>query len=329
MGNRRKFIRTAGLATLGAMSLPQMLKGRAKQYSGGPGNESSIPLVLSTWQHGLAANQAAWNVLSRHGSALDAVENGVMQTEADPGGQSVGLGGLPDRDGKVTLDACIMDHFGNCGSVCFLEGILHPVSVARLIMEQTPHVMLAGAGAQKFALENGFKITELLTGKSRKEWENWKRKSMYQPVINIENHDTIGMIALDEQGNLAGACTTSGIAFKMHGRVGDSPIIGAGLYVDGEIGAAVATGHGEMVMKTLGSFLVVENMRRGSSPLKACEEAVKRITEKVKDYEKGQVGFLAMDTKGNYGAYSIHKGFNFAIRNQEENELIDSESYLP
>ncbi len=328
MANRRKFIRNTGLATLGAIGISKLSSAKRNDFTGIAGAKSSLPLVLSTWRHGLAANTAAWNVLSMHGNALDAVEKGVMVSEADPEGQSVGLGGLPDRDGHVSLDACIMDDQGNCGSVCFLEGILHPISVARLVMEKTPHVMLAGEGAQQFALENGFEIVDLLTEKSRQDWMKWKVKSKYDPVINVENHDTIGMIAVDEEGRLAGACTTSGMAYKMHGRVGDSPIIGAGLYVDGEIGAAVATGHGEMVMKTLGSFLVVENMRRGASAQEACEDAVLRIAKKVKAYDKGQDGFLALSPDGDYGAYAVHKGFNFALCNKNGNQLIDADSFL-
>ncbi|MDZ7743844.1 MAG: N(4)-(beta-N-acetylglucosaminyl)-L-asparaginase [Bacteroidota bacterium] len=328
MANRRKFIRNTGLATLGAFSLQKLSHGSRKVFTGLAGGKSSLPLVMSTWNHGIAANHAAWNMLGDHGNALDAVEKGVMVSEADPEGQSVGLGGLPDRDGHVTLDACIMDEQGNCGSVCFLEGILHPISVARLVMEKTPHVMLAGEGAKQFALENGFEIVNLLTEKSRQDWLKWKVKSKYEPVINVENHDTIGMIAVDEEGRLAGACTTSGMAYKMHGRVGDSPIIGAGLYVDGDVGAAVATGHGEMVMKTLGSFLVVENMRQGASAQEACEDAVLRISKKVKAYDKGQVGFLALAPDGDYGAYAVHSGFNFALHNKDGNRLIDSASLL-
>src|SRR5699024_6667253 len=191
---------------------------------------------------------------------------------SDPDERSVGYGGRPDRDGKVTLDACIMDENANIGSVAALEHIKHPISVARAVMEKTPHVMLVGEGALEFALANGFKKENLLTEKSKKEWEEWLKTSEYKPVVNIENHDTIGMLALDASGNLSGACTTSGMAYKMHGRVGDSPIIGAGLFVDNEVGAATSTGDGEEVIRTVGSHLVVELMRQGNSPQEACEE---------------------------------------------------------
>lgn len=288
----------------------------------GPGG----PVVVSTWDFGMKANAEAWKVLSAKGRAMDAVEQGVRLVEADPTNQSVGLGGLPDRDGHVTLDACVMDETGNAGSVCFLEHILHPVSVARKVMEDTPHVILSGQGALQFALEQGFKKTDLLTAESRKAWEKWKEKSEYKPIINIENHDTIGMVALDAHGNLSGACTTSGLAYKMHGRVGDSPIIGAGLFVDNEVGAATATGMGEAVLKTCGTFLVVELMRQGRSPEEACREAVMRIA-KNQNYSDFQIGFLALDKRGNAGAYCIHPGFNYAVQNGDGAKLIPAKSY--
>jgi N4-(beta-N-acetylglucosaminyl)-L-asparaginase len=288
---------------------------------------ASKPIVLSTWNFGLAANVEAWKILSKGGRALDAVEAGAKVPEADPTETSVGYGGLPDRDGHVTLDACIMDENGNCGSVAFLEHIMHPISVARMVMEKTPHVMLVGDGALKFALDNGFKKMKLLTPGSEKAWKEWAKKSEYKPVVNIENHDTIGIIALDANGNLSGACTTSGMAYKMHGRVGDSPIIGAGLYVDNEIGAATSTGVGEEVIRIVGCHLVVELMRQGKSPQDACREAVARILKKNPDKAKNiQVGFLALNKNGDYGAYCLQKGFTFAVHDQSGNNLHDSKS---
>jgi N4-(beta-N-acetylglucosaminyl)-L-asparaginase len=285
------------------------------------------PIVLSTWNFGLAANVEAWKVLSKGGRALDAVEAGAKVPEADPTETSVGYGGLPDRDGHVTLDACIMDENGNCGSVAFLEHIMHPISVARMVMEKTPHVMLVGDGALKFALDNGFKKIKLLTPGSEKAWKEWAKKSEYKPVVNIENHDTIGIIALDANGNLSGACTTSGMAYKMHGRVGDSPIIGAGLYVDNEIGAATSTGVGEEVIRIVGCHLVVELMRQGRSPEDACKEAVARILKKNPEKAKTiQVGFLALNKNGDYGAYCLQKGFTFAVHDQTGNKMFDSKS---
>ncbi len=287
------------------------------------------PVVISTWNHGVPANEEAWKVLSAGGKALDAVEQGVRTAEANPEIQTVGLGGFPDREGNVTLDACIMDHNSNCGSVSFLQHIKHPISVARKIMEETPHIMLTGEGALQFALEQGFEKEELLTPESKKAYEEWLQKSNYKPVINIENHDTISMLALDEDGNLSGACTTSGAAWKMHGRVGDSPIIGAGLFLDNEIGAAAATGLGEAVIRTAGSAMVVELMRQGKSPYDACKEVVERIYKvhkNHKDLEYLQVGFIALNKNGEYGSYCLRPGFNFAIKSTTiNNKLIDAD----
>jgi len=283
-------------------------------------------MVVSTWRHGIPANEAAWKIIEKGGKAIDAVEQGVRVVESDSESMSVGLGGRPDRDGHVTLDACIMNEKGDAGSVCFLQNIENPISVARKVMEDTPHVMLAGEGAQQFALANGFKKTNLLTETGKEAWQKWLNESDYTVPVNIENHDTIGTLALDQNGDLSGACTTSGLAYKMHGRVGDSPIIGAGLFVDNEVGAATATGMGELVMKTLGSFLVVELMRQGASAQEACEEAVGRIVKKLA-YKDMQVGYLAIDKKGNYGAYCIHPGFNYALTKKGKTQLIDCEAF--
>ena len=284
-----------------------------------------FPIVLSTWSHGMPANEAAWKILSTGGRALDAVEQGVRVVESDPKFTSVGKGGRPDRDGHVTLDACIMNEFGDCGSVAFLENIVNPISVARMVMEKTPHVMLVGEGAYSFAIANGFKKEKLLTEDSEKAWKEWLKESKYKPIINVENHDTIGMIAIDKKGNLSGSCTTSGLAYKMHGRVGDSPIIGAGLYVDNEIGAACATGVGETVIRQCGSFLVVELMRQGISPTEACKVAIERIMKHEKKIADIQVGFLAINKKGVTGAYAIQKGFSYAWHTNAGNKLVDSD----
>lgn len=290
------------------------------------------PLVLSTWRFGIEANEEAWKVLGSGGRALDAVEKGVKLVEADPNERSVGYGGRPDRDGRVTLDACIMDEKANIGAVLCMEHIVHPISVARKVMEETPHVMLSGQGALDFALSKGFSKTNLLTPESEKEWREWLKTADYKLKVNIENHDTIGMIAIDAKGNLSGACTTSGMAYKMHGRIGDSPIIGAGLYVDNEVGAATATGHGEEVVRVVGSFLVVELMRSGLSPQKACEEAVKRIKKKFDlrnaNLKDTQIGFIAINKRGQYGAFCLQKGFNYAVKDGVKNQLIDAKSLL-
>lgn len=285
------------------------------------------PIVISTWEHGMAANENAWKVLNANGPALDAVEHGVRTTESDLTNRSVGIGGRPDRDGHVTLDACIMDEKSNCGAVGYLEGIKHPISVARTIMENTPHIMLVGEGAKRFALDYGFKHVKSPIKEVKQDWKEWKKenKELFEkPVINNENHDTIGMLALDANGNLSGACTTSGWGYKLPGRIGDSPIIGAGLFVDNEIGAACATGLGEAVIRIAGSHTVVELMRQGRTPQQACKEAVARIISKHDDMEGLQVGFLALDKKGNFGAYSVFNGFNFAVKSNDQSELIDA-----
>ncbi|MCC6253083.1 MAG: N(4)-(beta-N-acetylglucosaminyl)-L-asparaginase [Bacteroidia bacterium] len=317
--NRRDFIKKSVMLST-ALSL-HSLKNIA--------NNNPVPIVLSTWKFGLKANEIAWRIISNKGSALDAVEIGVKLVEADPQERSVGYGGRPDRDGRVTLDACIMDSELNIGSVACLEHIMHPISVARAVMEKTPHVMLCGEGALSFALSQGFEKKNLLTPESEKEWKEWLKTSNYKPQVNIENHDTIGMIALDQHGNLSGACTTSGLANKMHGRIGDSPIIGAGLYVDNNVGAATATGHGEEVIRIAGSHLVVELMRQGRSPHEACKEAVSRILNKKRSNIRDiQVGFIAINKTGEYGAFCLQKGFNYAKYNIIGNQLIDAEFYL-
>ena len=331
MSNRRNFIKTAAIGSIG-LSLSSFVSNKEQEEPMVFKGKINKPIVISTWNFGVQANGAAWEILKNNGRALDAVEAGVKIPEGDPTERSVGYGGRPDRDGRVTLDACIMDEFANIGSVACLEHIKHPISVARAVMEKTPHVMLVGDGALQFALSQGFVKENLLVEASEKEWKEWLKTSQYKPIVNVENHDTIGMIAIDSNGNLSGACTTSGMAYKMHGRVGDSPIIGAGLYVDNEIGAAIATGHGEEVIRIAGCHLVVELIRQGKSPQKACEEAVARIVKLTKSRNKNlkdiQVGFIALNKKGEYGAYCIQGGFNYAVNDNTGNKLIDSDYFL-
>jgi N4-(beta-N-acetylglucosaminyl)-L-asparaginase len=331
MTSRRDFIKRGTLASAA------LLLNQTEVISQDKNNlENKIinqPIVLSTWNFGLKANEAAWEVLKNKGRALDAVEAGVKIPEGDPTERSVGYGGRPDRDGRVTLDASIMDENSNIGSVACLEHIKHPISVARAVMEKTPHVMLVGEGALSFALSQGFIKENLLVEESEKEWKEWLKTSLYKPIVNIENHDTIGMIALDSNGKLSGACTTSGMANKMHGRVGDSPIIGAGLYVDNEIGAAAATGHGEEIIRIVGCHLVVELMRQGKSPQAACTEAVKRVVklanQRKKELKDIQVGFIAINKKGQYGSYCLQNGFSYAVYDEEKgNRLIKAASHL-
>ncbi|HTL09810.1 MAG TPA: N(4)-(beta-N-acetylglucosaminyl)-L-asparaginase [Chitinophagaceae bacterium] len=343
MANRRKFLQSSLLSSVA------LLLGKKGYEQPAPAPlVKGMPIVISTWQAGINANKGAWEVLKKGGAALDAVEAGVMVTENE---QSccVGLGANPDRDGFVTLDACIMDHQFNCGSVAFLERIKHPISVARRVMEKTPHVMLVGSGAQQFAVAEGFPLEEQkLSEEAQQEYQRWLQKSEYKPVINIENtpkghgpfapaqldsgdwnHDTIGMVAMDAAGNLSGSCTTSGMGFKMRGRLGDSPIIGAGLYVDNEVGAATATGQGEDVIRICGSHTVVEYMRQGLSPEMACKKVVERIIKiKGAKAKEIQVAFVAINKKGEVGAYALQSGFNFAVKTKSEEKLINAKYFM-
>lgn len=327
MANRRNFIRKLGLGSAALLTVPHLFANQKDRKNSSETNFKS-PIVISTWSHGLDANKEAMEAMNKGESALDAVEKGVRIVEADPNNHSVGIGGYPDASGRVSLDASIMDHQGNAGGVAYLEGIVHPISVARKVMEDTPHVLLAGAGALEFALKKGFEKQNLLTPEMEKAWIKWAETAAYKPVVNFESHDTIGLLALDNEQHLAAACTTSGMPYKLPGRIGDSPIIGAGLFVDGEVGAATATGMGELMMKTLGSFLIVELMRNGHSAQEACELAIKRIWDQYSDDQDSeffQVGYLALGKNGDIGAYSILPGFQYALALNGENKLIDSD----
>lgn len=334
MHPRRRFLHLLAMSAAALGLSPRDLRAgdvRAADREGADG-QTTAPLVLSTWDFGEAANAVAWGVLAGGGSALDAVEAGAKVPEADPDNHSVGLGGYPDRDGHVTLDACVMDHLGNLGAVACLEDIVHAVSVARRVMEKTPHVLLVGEGALRFALSEGFPRQELLTPAAEKAWREWLRTSEYKPVPNIEqtgryppahatmpgagsaNHDTIGILALDRSRHLAGACTTSGMAFKLRGRVGDSPISGAGLFVDGQVGAATATGVGEECLRICGAHTVVELMRQGRTPGEACREAVQRIARRYDPPRKElQVAFIALRADGVQGSHALQPGFTYAV----------------
>jgi len=289
-------------------------------------DHTKFPIAICTWGF-VDANATAGNALDQGKTALDAAILGVAVEEANIKNTTVGKGGAPDRDGSVTLDACVMDSKGNYGAVVAIENITHVAALARKVIEETPHVILAGKGAEAFAYTQGFQKENLLTEASKKAWETWKETSDYKPVINIENHDTIGMLCIDKDGDIAGVCTTSGLAYKMKGRVGDSPIIGAGLFVDNEIGAAVATGMGEEVLKTVGSFLIVELMRQGKSPQDACEEAIHRIVSKNERYKDFQIAYIAINKAGETGAYCIHKGFTMMRYQNGVNEQISSDYF--
>lgn len=355
MINRRRFLKASALGSSALVSVKELLS--MPRFAGAVNK----PIVISTWAPNVKANAEAWKILSAGGRALDAVESGVKIPEADPRDQSVGYGGLPDRDGKVTLDACIMDELGNCGAVMGLEHIMHAIAVARLVMEKTPHVQLVGAGALQFALERGFKKQNLLTPEAEKAWRNWLKTSNYDPMITVRNveeriekeekekgknkvkdedekmpwpasdlnHDTIGMVALDAKGNLSGACTTSGMAYKMHGRVGDSPIIGAGMFVDNEVGAATATGVGEEVVRICGAHTIIEMMRQGYSPEEACKKAIERVVKRHGEKGKSlQVGFIALNRNGEHGAFAIAKGVSYAVRSNEGEQVFQVKSWF-
>lgn len=325
MANRRGFIKNS-LLTAFALSWAGKMTHAAGLSSlrADPQESASFPVILSTWNHGLAANEAAYRQMQQGHTVLDAVEQGVRVSEADPKVSSVGYGGLPDASGEVSLDACIMGPDGKAGSVSCLKHIMHPISVARLVMEITPHVMLSGSGALDFALQQGFKKEKLLTASAAEAWQQWKQSgARYAPKANWENHDTIGLIAIDANGMIGGACTTSGMAFKHPGRVGDSPIIGAGLYVDNAVGAATATGEGEAIMQTLGSFLVVELMRNGYSPEQACKTAVERTAASQYMHPQLQIGYIALNKHGASGGYALRPGFQYTLHQDKMNQLKD------
>ncbi len=329
---RRNFLQKAALGSVGITTLGSSLAAtaatpkKAKDKQEPLASNSLLPVVIATWSVEQATKKA-WQSMEDGSSALDAVIAGCGVEEANAKGQSVGIGGLPDREGRVTLDACVMNEKGDYGAVLCMQNIMHPIAVAKKVMEDTPHVILAGVGAEQFAVSQGFKRENLLTEQSKKDWETWKKTSKYKPIINIENHDTIGMLAIDKNGTISGGCTTSGLAYKMAGRVGDSAIVGSGLFVDNEIGAATATGLGEEVLKTVGSYLIVELIRQGKSPQEACEQAILRIIEKTPNFKDFQVGYIAVNKKGETGAYSIHEGFTATTYQNQKNTTFNPSFY--
>lgn len=345
--NRRDYLKIQGMGLLSAlMGMVGVAKAKSPFPPLFPMDSSSSeseqgdmhikernPVVLSTWDYGMKTNAEAWKVLQANGTALDAVIAGAELAELDPDNQYVGLGGFPDRDGKVTLDASVMDHRYNMGSVAGLENMPRASALARMVMEHTPHTMLVGDGALQYAIEQGFETMNLLTPASEAAWRQWLETSHYVPGVNLENsrnpsrsmplvspdnHDTMGLVAIDEEGRLAGVCTTSGMAYKMHGRVGDTPLMGSGLYVDPQVGAVTATGHGEEIVRAGGSLMVIEGMRQGLSPQEACQKVALRVLMQLryrdKDPQMFQACFLALDTDGNSGACSLQPGFTYAIQ---------------
>lgn len=328
---RRNFITKTSLNTLalglGINSLANANSLQKNQKLKTSEKPASSPVAICTWEF-TKANATAGALLDQGLPALDAVIKGVAVEEENIKNTTVGKGGSPDREGNVTLDACVMNHTGNCGSVMAVENITNVAALARKVMEDTPHVILAGKGAEEFAVQSGFTAEDLLTPETEKAWKEWLKTSDYKPVINIENHDTIGMLGLDKDGNISGACTTSGLAYKMKGRVGDSPIIGSGLFIDNAIGGAAATGMGEEVIKTVGSFLIVELMRNGMSPQEACEEAVSRIVTTNPNHTNFQVAYIAINKKGETGCYCIHPGFKMMKYSNGKNNPVVAGSHL-
>ncbi|MGH7176026.1 MAG: N(4)-(beta-N-acetylglucosaminyl)-L-asparaginase [Tepidisphaeraceae bacterium] len=292
------------------------------------------PILLSTWSFGKQANAAGWPILASGGSASDAVEAACRDAEADPKNRTVGVGGLPDASGRVSLDACFMLSPARCGAVAMIREFPHPISIARRVMQDTRHVLLAGADADAFAKQHGFEPGQLLTDDAKRLWEKWRATDQGAPArprrnaeelgLN-ESHDTIGVLSLDSSGTLAGGCTTSGLAYKLPGRVGDSPIVGHGLYVDPKVGAAVATGHGELVMGVCGAFLAVESLRRGATPADAAHEVIRRIVDSYDLGEEDQIGVIVLDPRGNWSGASLRPGFRVAVRTKDRDELINAQ----
>ncbi|MCA9262976.1 MAG: N(4)-(beta-N-acetylglucosaminyl)-L-asparaginase [Planctomycetales bacterium] len=287
--------------------------------------EGGRPRFVSTWAFGKPANDVALAAVQQGKPLLDAIELGVHVVEQDASNDSVGLGGIPNAAGVVQLDACVMDGIGHrAGAVAALEQTLHPVSVARRVMERTRHVMLVGEGARQFAREQGFGEHELLTSEQRRKYEDWKtQQSRRDAGASVPgNHDTIALLGIDADGNLAGACSTSGWGYKVPGRVGDSPIIGSGLYVDNEVGGAGATGIGENVMRYCASFMIVEFMRQGMLPGEACAAMIRRIAaHDLKPLAELHINFVAMDKFGRVGAAGTSKEFQYSVADVNASEV--------
>ena len=328
--NRRRFIQStaAGVGVTAAANV---------------GMSSSIkrpvtpdfPVFVATWPFGKQACERAVQVAQKQ-TMLDGIEQGIWVTEADVKNASVGIGGIPNAKGQVELDACIMSGPGHqAGSVASIQDILHPISVARMVMEKTPHVMLVGAGAREFAIENGVPTTELLTDRQKERHTEWLQKKKdeknkaekKQPQIDEDHHDTIAMLGVDKDGNMFGGCSTSGWGYKVPGRVGDSPIIGGGLYVDNTVGAAGATGLGENVMRYCGTFLVVEFMRQGLSPTDACQKTIERINQlDPLGIEDLSINFVALNKAGEFGAAGTNKGFKIGWATARESGVNEARS---
>ena len=286
------------------------------------------PVFLSTWVHGKPANDRAVEVLQAGRSLLDAVEKGINVPENDPNVTSVGYGGLPNEEGVVELDAAIMDGARHrAGSVCSLHSIKNPISVARQVLEKTRHTTLAGAGAFRFALKMGFQPEQLLTPESLKKWLEWKSDPKGKRYwLSPEDHDTIGMVATDGKGHVVSGCSTSGLAWKIPGRVGDSPLVGCGVYADDNVGAASATGDGDLMTNYCTSVSIVHYMARGASPQDACIELLQHMVKTDLRNRTGEVCVIALNNRGEVGAASMKSTYRlkYALWRDGKSELLDA-----
>jgi len=286
------------------------------------------PVFLSTWVHGKPANDRAVEVLQAGRSLLDAVEKGINVPENDPNVTSVGYGGLPNEEGVVELDAAIMDGARHrAGSVCSLHSIKNPISVARQVLEKTRHTTLAGEGAFRFALKMGFQPEQLLTPESLKKWLEWKSDPKGKRYwLSPEDHDTIGMVATDGKGHVVSGCSTSGLAWKIPGRVGDSPLVGCGVYADDNAGAASATGDGDLMTNYCTSVSIVHYMARGASPQDACTELLQHMVKTDLRNRTGEVCVIALNNRGEVGAASMKSTYRlkYALWRDGKSELLDA-----
>ncbi|MBI1375068.1 MAG: hypothetical protein GC159_20305 [Phycisphaera sp.] len=310
------------------------------------------PIVLSTWSFGSIANNAAWSVLREQGSSLDAVEAGARAVEADPTVNSVGYASTPDRSGRLSLDASIMQSPSQCGAVAAVRRHVHVISIARMVMERTPHVMLAGEGADAFAESQGMTpVADMLGDDMRRKYEAWRTAHpeaindpgyAYRPKANREERtpggraaavhdqpdDTVGVLAIDHRGVMAGACSTSGWPYKLPGRVGDSPTIGHGLYVHPKVGAAVATGSGELVMGLCSTFHAVDLMRRGASPADAAIEVLQQMVDNYDLKPQHQLAVITLTKTGEWSTACLRPGFSVAVTTPDRNEQTDPTTVL-
>jgi N4-(beta-N-acetylglucosaminyl)-L-asparaginase len=312
-------------------------------------NEINRPLIVTSKTNPHVAEEittTAWEILQRGGSPLDAAEKGTNVSELDPRDPTVGYGGDPNEEGFHQLDACVMSGPDNdAGAVAALENIKTPCSVARLVMERTDHWMLVGKGALKFAKMHGFKEENLLTEEARKHWVDWREnlspRDYYHPPhmkYKPEGGGTITVLVLDGSGDIAGVTSTVGHHFKIVGRVGDSPIIGAGLYVDNDVGAAGATGHGEESVKVCASFLAVEKMREGMSPQEACRYVCQRVVDRHRGRPFLNLKLVALNKNGDYGCCAVRgrqdpeglvQGLGFCVHDSKGHREEPGEALLP